>query len=100
MVESRHGRDPHRPPDGVEPSARWIAILRGESVLAFPQRAGRYANGGGSEAPAAPLEAPPPGQTALFNAWEDAVECAKKRRPHDPHRQLLHVPRLRHQYRL
>ena len=26
---------------------------------------------------AAPLEAPPPGQTALFNAWEDAVECAK-----------------------
>jgi adenylate cyclase len=29
-------------PDYVEPmSARWIAILRGESVLAFPQRAGR-----------------------------------------------------------
>ena len=26
---------------------------------------------------AAPLETPPPGQTALFNAWEDAVECAK-----------------------
>jgi len=22
-------------------------------------------------------EAPAPGQTALFNAWEDAVECAK-----------------------
>src|SRR5256886_1104132 len=39
----------------------------------------RYANGGNSEpsAPAAPLETPPPGQTALFNAWEDAVECAK-----------------------
>jgi len=39
----------------------------------------RYANGEGSaaEAPAAPLETPPPGQTALFNAWEDAVECAK-----------------------
>jgi ribonucleoside-diphosphate reductase alpha chain len=37
----------------------------------------RYANGGSAEAPAAPLEAPPPGQTALFNAWEDAVECAK-----------------------
>jgi ribonucleoside-diphosphate reductase alpha chain len=39
----------------------------------------RYANGE-SSAPAdasAPLEAPPPGQTALFNAWEDAVECAK-----------------------
>jgi ribonucleoside-diphosphate reductase alpha chain len=22
-------------------------------------------------------ESPPPGQTALFNAWEDAVECSK-----------------------
>src|SRR5687767_1328309 len=31
--------------------------------------------GGQAQAPAAPLEAPPPGQTALFNAWEDAVEC-------------------------
>jgi ribonucleoside-diphosphate reductase alpha chain len=30
------------------------------------------------EAPAAEAaEAAPPGQTALFNAWEDAVECAK-----------------------
>jgi ribonucleoside-diphosphate reductase alpha chain len=39
----------------------------------------RYNNGGESSsgAPAAPLETPPPGQTALFNAWEDAVECAK-----------------------
>jgi ribonucleoside-diphosphate reductase alpha chain len=33
----------------------------------------RYANG----EQAAPSEAPPPGQTALFNSWEDAVECAK-----------------------
>jgi ribonucleoside-diphosphate reductase alpha chain len=24
-----------------------------------------------------PVEAPPPGQTALFNSWEDAVECAR-----------------------
>jgi ribonucleoside-diphosphate reductase alpha chain len=24
-----------------------------------------------------PTSAPPPGQTALFNAWEDAVECSK-----------------------
>jgi ribonucleoside-diphosphate reductase alpha chain len=30
---------------------------------------------GGSDAETAP--APPPGQTALFNAFEDAVECAK-----------------------
>jgi ribonucleoside-diphosphate reductase alpha chain len=37
-----------------------------------------YRNGG--EAPAAtvaPIEASPPGQTALFNAFEDAQECAK-----------------------
>jgi hypothetical protein len=26
---------------------------------------------------AAAVEAPTPGQTALFNAWEDAVECAR-----------------------
>jgi ribonucleoside-diphosphate reductase alpha chain len=28
-------------------------------------------------AEAAPVEAAPPGQTALFNNWEDAVECAR-----------------------
>jgi len=27
--------------------------------------------------PAVPAEAPPAGQTALFNLWEDAVECAR-----------------------
>ncbi|HUK97497.1 MAG TPA: vitamin B12-dependent ribonucleotide reductase [Gaiellaceae bacterium] len=32
--------------------------------------AARYANGG-----AAPAEAPAPGQTALFNSFEDAIEC-------------------------
>jgi ribonucleoside-diphosphate reductase alpha chain len=26
---------------------------------------------------ASAVEAPPPGQTALFNAWDDAVECAR-----------------------
>jgi ribonucleoside-diphosphate reductase alpha chain len=37
-----------------------------------------YANGGETAAPAAtPVDAPPPGQTALFNSWEDAVECAR-----------------------
>jgi ribonucleoside-diphosphate reductase alpha chain len=36
----------------------------------------RYANGDDA-APVAPVEALPPGQTALFNSWEDAVECAK-----------------------
>jgi ribonucleotide reductase alpha subunit len=33
--------------------------------------------GGTADAPAGPAEASPPGQTALFNNWEDAVECAK-----------------------
>jgi ribonucleoside-diphosphate reductase alpha chain len=37
----------------------------------------RYENGGDTAAPAEPIEAPPPGQTALFNSWEDAVECAR-----------------------
>ncbi|HEV7133594.1 MAG TPA: hypothetical protein VGN27_07700, partial [Gaiellaceae bacterium] len=38
--------------------------------------ADRYANGGETAA-AAPAEALTPGQTALFNSWEDAVECAR-----------------------
>jgi ribonucleoside-diphosphate reductase alpha chain len=37
-----------------------------------------YRNGGDAPATAAPaVEAAPPGQTALFNAFEDAQECAK-----------------------
>jgi ribonucleoside-diphosphate reductase alpha chain len=37
-----------------------------------------YRNGGdAAAAPAVPVEAAPPGQTALFNAFEDAQECAK-----------------------
>jgi ribonucleoside-diphosphate reductase alpha chain len=38
-----------------------------------------YRNGGDAPAaaPAVPVEAAPPGQTALFNAFEDAQECAK-----------------------
>jgi len=40
--------------------------------------ADRYANGGDGEAAVAdPANTPPPGQTALFNSWEDAVECAR-----------------------
>src|SRR5205809_4834555 len=39
--------------------------------------ADRYANGGDTAAPAAPTETASPGQTALFNSWEDAVECAR-----------------------
>jgi ribonucleoside-diphosphate reductase alpha chain len=37
--------------------------------------AAQYAEGASGSAE--PSEASPPGQTALFNAWEDAVECAK-----------------------
>jgi ribonucleoside-diphosphate reductase alpha chain len=36
----------------------------------------RYADGANA-APGEPPEAPAPGQTALFNSWEDAVECAR-----------------------
>ena len=38
----------------------------------------RYATGSEGATPTAePAEMPPPGQTALFNSWEDAVECAR-----------------------
>ncbi|TMK77714.1 MAG: vitamin B12-dependent ribonucleotide reductase [Actinobacteria bacterium] len=53
-----------------------VGILSAEVKARLAQR---YNGGesGTADAPAGPLEAPPPGQTALFNAWEDAVECAK-----------------------
>ena len=41
-----------------------------------------------------------PGQTALFNAHEDAVECCALRRPDGARRHVLHLPRLRHLDRL
>ena len=39
--------------------------------------AANYANGGASPAAPATAESPAPGQTALFNAHDDAVECAR-----------------------
>jgi ribonucleoside-diphosphate reductase alpha chain len=39
--------------------------------------AASYASGEEKPADAGASEAAPPGQTALFNNWEDAVECAK-----------------------
>jgi ribonucleoside-diphosphate reductase alpha chain len=39
--------------------------------------AANYANGGSSPAAPAAAEPPAPGQTALFNAHDDAVECAR-----------------------
>ena len=54
-----------------------IGILSPEVKARLAERYNSAGSGGATEAPAAPLETPPPGQTALFNAWEDAVECAK-----------------------
>ena len=39
--------------------------------------ADRYANGGDTATAGVPADTPSPGQTALFNNWEDAVECAR-----------------------
>jgi ribonucleoside-diphosphate reductase alpha chain len=40
--------------------------------------AAQYTGGGATvESLGALAETPPPGQTALFNSWEDAVECAR-----------------------
>src|SRR2546423_13360654 len=52
-----------------------IGILSPEVRARLAQSYDALENGG-SVAPA-PVEAPPPGQTALFNSWEDAVECAR-----------------------
>jgi ribonucleoside-diphosphate reductase alpha chain len=49
-------------------------ILSAEVKAALAER---YRSGGETAAPSEPLETPPPGQTALFNSWEDAVECAR-----------------------
>ena len=58
----------HRPAGGGrDPLARGARAL-GASYAAL--------DGPPVAAPEA-VEAPPPGQTALFNNWEDAVECAK-----------------------
>ena len=53
-----------------------IGILSAEVRAKLAQG---YANGGEvtPTSTAAAVEAAPPGQTALFNAWEDAVECAR-----------------------
>ena len=39
--------------------------------------AAAYAESPGAGAVAQAVESAPPGQTALFNQWEDAVECAR-----------------------
>src|SRR5881396_1890059 len=54
-----------------------IGILSPEVKARLAERYNGGSETVASDAPAAPLEMPPAGQTALFNAWEDAVECAK-----------------------
>jgi len=52
-----------------------VGILSPEVKARLAQR---YESGGeATVAPPEPGETPPPGQTALFNSWEDAVECAR-----------------------
>ena len=83
---------PHRRPAGGDRDP----LARGAGAAGA-----RRTRGGTRRRRTAPArEPPPPGQTALFNAYEDAVECATLRRPHGPHGHVLHVPRLRHEHRL
>ena len=74
-----------------------VGILSPEvkARLAAGVRGGRGSGSGGGR----PAAAAPQGQTALFNAFEDA-RVLPLRRPDDPDGQLLHVPRLRHEHRL
>ncbi len=60
----------------------------------------RYEQAATEGATATPAETPPPGQTALFNSWEDAVECARCGGRMVRTGSLLHVPGLRHEHRL
>jgi ribonucleotide reductase alpha subunit len=53
-----------------------VGILSPEVRARLTQAYSVLENGGATTDPA-PVEAAPPGQTALFNSWEDAVECAK-----------------------
>ena len=62
--------------------------------------AAAYADAGDHAPAAVALDAPPPGQTALFNQWEDAVECAKCGGRMVQDGLVLHVPRLRYEHRL
>jgi ribonucleoside-diphosphate reductase alpha chain len=54
-----------------------IGILTPEVKARLAQSYAALEGGGGEAGAVAPAEAAPAGQTALFNNWEDAVECAK-----------------------
>ena len=70
------GQTRGRPRHRQCPRRLWEVAVAVRALARPPQR---YKNGGSaSDAPPAELaDAVPPGQTALFNAFEDAVECAK-----------------------
>ena len=66
------------PLDGQEVPDRRPAGGDRDPLAGGEGAAGRALQGTAARrSPAEPAEAPPPGQTALFNALEDAVECAK-----------------------
>ena len=69
-------------------------------VKAPPRRGERHPRAATTASPAAPATAVSPGQTALFNAWEDAVECAKCGGRMVRTGSLLHLPGLRPEHRL
>ncbi len=56
--------------------------------------------GNGDLADADDAPASPPGQTALFNSWEDAIECAKCGGRMVRTGSVLHLPRLRSEHRV
>jgi ribonucleoside-diphosphate reductase alpha chain len=59
---------------------KFLTVDQQEEVgILTPEVRARLADqyNGGGESDAAPAEPVQPGQTALFNAWEDAVECSR-----------------------
>jgi ribonucleoside-diphosphate reductase alpha chain len=58
-----------------------IADQQDEAGILTPEVKARlaaaYSENPGASTAAAAVESAPPGQTALFNQWEDAVECAR-----------------------
>ncbi len=54
-----------------------VGILTAEVRARMSQQYNGGVDAPPATVPTAPVEAAPPGQTALFNSWEDAVECAR-----------------------
>ena len=67
--------------------------MRARLAAAYSDGRGRGGRGG------QPVGRAAPGQTALFNQWEDAGVC-EVQWPHGADGELLHLPRLRDEHRL